>query len=79
MPGPRNLKVLYTRNFFNLIKWLYIDGAVVVITGASSGIGKEIAFRYAERGCRIVIGARNIKELQKVSVPFLCLITIIFD
>jgi len=40
---------------------------VVVITGASSGMGKEIAYRYAERGCKIVIAARKIKDLEKVS------------
>jgi short-subunit dehydrogenase len=34
-----------------------------VITGASSGMGKEITYRYAERGCKIVIAARKIKEL----------------
>jgi NADP-dependent 3-hydroxy acid dehydrogenase YdfG len=41
--------------------------SVVVITGASSGMGKEIAFRYAERGCKIVIAARKINDLEKVS------------
>ena len=40
---------------------------MVVITGASSGMGKEIAFRYAERGCKIVIAARKIGDLEKVS------------
>jgi dehydrogenase/reductase SDR family member 7 len=38
-----------------------------VITGASSGMGKEIAYRYAERGCKIVIAARKIKDLERVS------------
>ena len=45
----------------------YLADSVVVITGASSGMGKEIAYRYAERGCKIVIGARKIKDLEKVS------------
>ena len=39
---------------------------MVVITGASSGMGKEITYRYAERGCKIVIGSRNIKDLTAV-------------
>lgn len=43
-----------------------IADSVVVITGASSGMGKEITYRYAERGCKIVIGARNLKELNAV-------------
>jgi hypothetical protein len=38
----------------------YIADSVVVITGASSGMGKEITYRYAERGCKIVIGSRNL-------------------
>lgn len=43
-----------------------IADSVVVITGASSGMGKEITYRYAERGCKIVIGSRNLKELNAV-------------
>ena len=35
------------------------EGSVVVITGASSGMGRELAFRYAKRGCYIVIAARR--------------------
>jgi NADP-dependent 3-hydroxy acid dehydrogenase YdfG len=45
-----------------------IADSVVVITGASSGMGKEITYRYAERGCKIVIGSRNLKELTAVSI-----------
>jgi NADP-dependent 3-hydroxy acid dehydrogenase YdfG len=43
-----------------------VADSVVVITGGSSGMGKEIAFRYAERGCKIVIGARKMNDLEKV-------------
>uniref|UniRef100_A0A7S3IIM9 Uncharacterized protein n=1 Tax=Strombidium inclinatum TaxID=197538 RepID=A0A7S3IIM9_9SPIT len=41
-------------------------GKVVVITGASSGMGKELAFRYAKRRAKIVIAARRLEELEKV-------------
>lgn len=37
-----------------------------VITGASQGIGKEIAFSLAEMGIRVLLLARNESELQKV-------------
>jgi len=37
--------------------------SVIVITGASSGMGKELCFRYAKRGCKIVIGSRTIETL----------------
>eukprot|EP00921_Rhytidocystis_pertsovi_P024222 GHVQ01038919.1.p1 GENE.GHVQ01038919.1~~GHVQ01038919.1.p1 ORF type:complete len:337 (-),score=27.03 GHVQ01038919.1:830-1840(-) len=39
---------------------------VVVVTGATSGIGREIAHRYARRGCRIVLAARSKLPLAKV-------------
>jgi len=41
-----------------------VADSVVVITGGLSGMGKEIAFRYAERGCKIVIGARKMNDLE---------------
>ena len=50
------------------LDFILIADSVVVITGASSGMGKEITYRYAERGCKIVIGSRNLKELTAVSI-----------
>ena len=29
-------------------------------------MGKEMTYRYAQRGCRIVIGARRLDELEKI-------------
>jgi short-subunit dehydrogenase len=40
---------------------------VVVITGASSGIGKETALRYASRAARLVLAARSEDVLQRVA------------
>ena len=37
---------------------------VVVITGASSGIGRALALEYAGRGMNIVMGARNPDRLE---------------
>lgn len=43
-----------------------IDGQVVVITGASSGIGRTAARMFAERGARVVVAARNIEALNEL-------------
>jgi short-subunit dehydrogenase len=42
-----------------------ISDAVVVITGASSGIGKAAALAFAERGARLVLAARRIDALER--------------
>ena len=42
-----------------------MQNKVVVITGASSGIGKALALEYARLGSRLVIGARNENRLKE--------------
>ncbi|MEI7026651.1 SDR family NAD(P)-dependent oxidoreductase [Paenibacillus sp. y28] len=44
-----------------------IKGLVVVITGASSGIGAEAAVRFAERGAIVVLMARSEQKLRQVA------------
>jgi NADP-dependent 3-hydroxy acid dehydrogenase YdfG len=41
-----------------------IEGKVVVITGASSGIGEATALLLAERGAKVVLGARRPELLE---------------
>jgi short-subunit dehydrogenase len=41
-----------------------LQGKVVVITGASSGIGAACAKEFAERGCRVVLAARDSVRLK---------------
>ncbi|AOP48170.1 SDR family oxidoreductase [Streptomyces lydicus] len=43
-----------------------IDGKVVAITGAGSGIGEATAVLLAERGARLVLGARRSERLDDV-------------
>lgn len=38
---------------------------VVVVTGASSGIGRSCAQQFYDLGCRVVLAARNMEALQK--------------
>jgi short-subunit dehydrogenase len=40
---------------------------VVVITGASKGIGAELARQLAKRGAKLVLAARNVQELEAVA------------
>jgi NADP-dependent 3-hydroxy acid dehydrogenase YdfG len=44
-----------------------IDGKVVAITGASSGIGEATALLLAQRGAKLVLGARNPDGLDAVA------------
>lgn len=37
---------------------------VIVITGASSGIGEAMAKEYAAQGAKVVLGARSVQKLQ---------------
>jgi len=41
---------------------------VVVITGASSGIGAATASYLGQKGAKLVLGARNLDRLKKVAV-----------
>ena len=43
-----------------------LNGKVVVITGASSGIGAAMAREYAAMGAKVVLGARQGEVLQQM-------------
>ena len=43
-----------------------MKGKVVIITGASSGIGKALAYEFAAKGSKVVLGARSHDKLEKV-------------
>ncbi|KAH7866158.1 hypothetical protein Vadar_016498 [Vaccinium darrowii] len=44
-----------------------LAGKVVLITGASSGIGEHLAYEYAKRGANLAISARRENRLREVA------------
>jgi NAD(P)-dependent dehydrogenase (short-subunit alcohol dehydrogenase family) len=44
-----------------------VRGKVVVLTGASSGLGRAAAIEFAGKGARVVLAARGLAALEEVS------------
>ncbi|KAL0339789.1 UNVERIFIED_CONTAM: Cyclopentanol dehydrogenase [Sesamum radiatum] len=46
--------------------WSRLDGKFVMVTGASSGLGREFCLDLAKAGCRIVAAARRMDMLRSL-------------
>ncbi|XP_020570576.1 uncharacterized protein LOC110017804 [Phalaenopsis equestris] len=46
--------------------WLNLEGKVVLITGASAGIGRELCLDLAKAGCLVVAAARRVDRLKSL-------------
>lgn len=46
--------------------WLKLEGKAVLITGASSGIGRELCLDLAKAGCLVLAAARRIDRLKSL-------------
>ena len=44
-----------------------LQAKVVLITGASSGFGKEAALLFAKEGCKVILASRRIDRLQNLA------------
>ena len=43
-----------------------LTGEVLIITGATSGIGRQTAYAAVAQGCKVVLNARNEAKLQEM-------------
>ncbi|KAJ4971085.1 hypothetical protein NE237_004184 [Protea cynaroides] len=50
----------------NLEPWKRLDGKIVMVTGASSGLGREFCLNLAMAGCNIVAAARRKDRLKSL-------------
>lgn len=46
--------------------WSKLEGKIVMVTGASSGLGLEFCLDLAKAGCRIVAAARRVDRLESL-------------
>ncbi|XP_038986878.1 11-beta-hydroxysteroid dehydrogenase A-like [Phoenix dactylifera] len=69
------LAYLPVRLVWRVVRWMLVrpfseedmNGKVVLITGASSGIGEHVAYQYATRGASLVLVARREHALKSVA------------
>jgi NAD(P)-dependent dehydrogenase (short-subunit alcohol dehydrogenase family) len=68
-----NIKYPEELNFLNsgkqpiLISDVSIQGKVVVLTGATSGVGLQAAYECADHGARLILVARSVSKAQTVA------------
>lgn len=48
-----------------------LKGQVVLITGASSGLGEALAHVFYKAGCKLILASRRVEELDRVKESLL--------
>ena len=59
--------IRYKLGYINISMRKFLNDKVIVVTGASSGIGEAMAREYAKMGAKVVMGARREEELQRIA------------
>lgn len=50
-----------------MVKENYFKNKVVVVTGATSGIGEALSYEFAKAGAKIIMAARNEEKLAEIA------------
>ena len=60
---------------FEIVSWWTetLKGRVVWITGSSSGIGEELAYKLAAVGCKLVLSGRDVSKLENTKATCITL------
>lgn len=49
-----------------LVPWLDLDDKVVLVTGASSGLGWDFCINLAKANCKVIAAARRVDRLKSL-------------
>ena len=63
----RTILTRYRQPMASSLRYFSWNGKVVVITGASSGIGEELGLLYAKKGANVILAARRADKLESVT------------
>nr|WDW26413.1 3-oxoacyl-ACP reductase 2 [Momordica charantia] len=64
--APKSEVMAIRRDSLLLEPWNDLNGKVVMVTGASSGLGREFCVDLARAGCKIIAAARRIDRLRSL-------------